>query len=429
MKFGGVFETHWGDSAKAKFVLFLLREILKGRVKACARFNGADNAGNTGKENGVEIVVHNLPISVCVPGVDSFIAPLCLVSLPRLFSNEMPELAEKGVRFDRLRIAKETFTVLQWHRDIETLEEQALGATKRDGTARGIGPAYGDITRKYAISVADLLDPDALKIKVQENIAIKSMIAGLAYLRRMENQTMKEFLNYGEQLRPFVVETDPYLCKLNHENRDDDLILLQQAQGAMLDIHSPSYPYVSSSGMTLHDATKIFRITPDDFEFRIGVCKAYTTSVGKRDFPTQLTDKIGLGLQTRGAEFGRTSGRPRDCGWLDGPALRHAIFLNKLTHLFITKLDVLDQEPEILVCTDYDREGQTLSRAPRLGLGNCRPVYRSFKGWQKTTAGTRKLEDLPSEARTYLDFIQEYAGIPYIGVSTGADTYDTIWIG
>lgn len=428
MKFGGVFELHWGDSAKAKVVLFLLREVLRPRIKMCARFNGSDNAGNTGKENGVEFVAHNLPISVICNHVDSFIAPMCLVSLPRIFSNEMPELAVKGVKFDRLRIAKETFTVLPWHREIEQLEEAALGATKRDGTARGIGPAYGDLTRKYAISVGDLLDESALRIKVRENIAVKNLIDSFRTRNYDENHVVEQLLSYGKLLEPYMVETDLYLCKLDDDCMPDDLALLVQAQGAMLDINSPSYPYVSSSGMTVHDASKAFRLRNEDFAFRLGVCKAYTTSVGRRDFPTKLTDETGQGLQNRGAEFGRTSGRLRDCGWLDGPALRHGILVNQITSLFVTKLDVLDQEPEIRFCISYKREDRfEVEIAPRLGLGDCKPVYKTFKGWQKPTAGMRKLGDLPKKAREYIDFIEIYSGKPVVGISTGPDTYDTIW--
>jgi len=411
-------DTHWGDSGKGKLIDLLILLGFLSRLKAVARYNGGPNAGHTVKRLELEAKLHGLPSSVLHPSIWSLIAPMCAVNGENLLGTEIPDFLKLGIGLEKLRIAREAFTILPWHLRIEELEAEALGKTNRDTTFRGIGPAYSDAVGRYGVTIGDLLDPDVLRVRVTENLAIKNRIAGIPEMGWNVDSMTDRLLRLGDQLRPFL---DEVLA-------DGDSLLLEGAQGVALDRESPCYPYVTSSGVTTHDAAKIFHLRPEDWGYIFGVCKAYCTSVGRRDFPTKLTDGVGDRLATRGHEFGTTTGRKRDCGWLDGVMLRHAIRTDLVTHLFITKLDVLDEEPELRICVAYEHDGEKRELPPRMGLHGWKPVYVELPGWQTSTRGMKRLEDLPSNARRYVDRVVELADVPLAGISTGPDTEETIWL-
>lgn len=426
MKVRGIFDTHWGDSGKGKVVDFVLSGPWKGKIRVVARWNGGPNAGHTVVRNGQKTILHMLPSSILCEDVFSLIAPMCVVDVEELLNNEMPAVKTiSGTDFAKFRISQEAFTIMPWHKALETLEEEALGKTKRDTTNRGIGPAYRDIVGRYGITIGDLLDPPTLERKLDENLKVKTgLMPKLIAMLPTFSRIRYDYLALGEQLRPHVVQTDEFLAKMMPA---DEVLLLEGAQGTGLDVMSPSYPYVTSSGLTIHDASKIFRLNPSDWEYVLGVCKAYTTSVGFRYFPTLLDNEQGERLRNRGHEYGATTGRPRNCGWLDAVMLRHAVQMNLFTHLVITKLDILDPEPVIQVCTKYSQNGYLLEYPPRLDLSQCQPVYESQPGWLASTRGAVELDELPGNAQVYLRRIQDLAKTDILAVSTGPDTKETIW--
>lgn len=418
-------DTHWGDSAKGKLINLLIRLGIIRNLKVVSRFNGGPNAGHTVINGDLNAKLHGLPSSILNVELWSLIAQGCVVDGDNLLDVEIPDVGKLGVGFGKLRIAREAFTVLPWHKLIERLDAEALGKTNRDTTMRGIGPAYSDAVGRYGILVGDLLDPDVLKTKVHENLILKNRIPGIAAQGWQCDQVTDQLLLLGERLRPYIVEMDAFL---EHVAGPDDAVLLEGAQGAGLDREAPGYPYVTSSGLTTHDAAKIFRIRPEEWGYIFGVCKAYSTSVGRRAFPTHQQGEVGDRIARRGNEVGTTTGRNRDCGWFDAVMLRHAVRVDMITHLFVTKLDVLDEEPELKICVAYEHDGQDRQYPPRIGMNGWQARYETLPGWQQSTRGITKLEDLPRNARKYVDRITELAEVPLAGISTGPDTDESIWL-
>jgi len=416
----------WGDEGKGKEVDFYLNYSYPGEIDLVARFNGGTNAGHTVVRGDQKIALHGPPSGV-ISDVNSLIAPMCVVNIPALLDQEIAGLKKQGFSCERFRVAKEAFIVLPWHLIIEGLEEKALGKGKRDTTLRGIGPAYGDIVRRYGIPIGVLMDADELRKRVEENLAIKNMVDKFRALNIGVDAVTEELLALGERIAPYTVELDSYLESTLGNN---GTMLFEGAQGGGLDyILSPSYPYVSSSGMTTSDIEKIFRVNPSNWRNIIGVMKAYVTSVGYRIFPTKQDNTIGEQMRERGGEFGTTTGRPRDCGWLDLPMVRLTARANRITGIFITKLDVLDKMSEIKVCISYRYRGDVINFPPRSGLAGCEPIYATFPGWQTSTRGITRLDRLHKNARNYVEWVVEQLGIPLIGISTGPDTVETIWLG
>jgi adenylosuccinate synthase len=430
MKACGIFDTHWGDSGKGKVIAYLLSGPWAGRVAVNSRWNGGNNAGHTVVQNGKKIILRMLPSSILNPDVDSLISPMCVVNVQDLVDREMPEAVKAGISLKRLHIARETFTVMPWHLDLEKAEKEALGGTGLGSTMNGVGPAYADITARYGITIEDLLDRDRLLSRLESVLAVKNLVPAVQAQGYTPEKMTETLFRYGEMLRPYVVELDRYVNRaLQGQLGNEMLACFEQAQGTMLDIQSPNYPYNTSSGTTIHDLNKIFGLRLGNWGMRIGVCKAYTTSVGRRDFPTKIEGDIAAYLQNHGGEFGSVTGRPRDCGWLDGVPLQRAVRLNWLTHLFLTKLDVLDGLSEILICTAYKRDGDFLKTMPRSGLERVQPNYQALPGWKSQTRGATAWGQLPPRAREFLRRIQEIAGIPIVGISTGPETKETIWLG
>lgn len=430
MKACGIFDTHWGDSGKGKITDFLLSGPWMGQIAFVARWNGGNNAGHTVVQNGKKIILRMLPSSILNPDVDSLISPMCVVNVQNLLDREIPEADKAGINLERLRIARETFTVMPWHLDLEKAEKEALGSADLGSTMNGIGPAYADITARHGITIEDLLDQNRLYARLKSVLAVKNLVPAVQAKGYTPEKMTETLFRYGQMLRPYVVKLDSFMQKsLQGPLGNELLAFFEQAQGTMLDIQSPNYPWNTSSGTTIHDLNKIFGLRLGNWGMRIGVCKAYTTSVGRRDFPTKTDGDIATYLQNHGGEFGSVTGRPRDCGWLDGVALRRAVKLNWLTHLFVTKLDILDDLPEIRICTTYKCDGNFLKTPPRSGLDRVQPNYQALPGWRSQTRGATSWGQLPAQAREFLRRIQELAGIPIIGVSTGPDTKETIWLG
>lgn len=424
--YDSVLGLQWGDEGKGKYLDFILNYLYQGMISLVARWNGGTNAGHTIVRGNQKIALHGPPSGI-ISDVDCLIAPMCVVNIPTLLDTEIADLKKQGFGCERFHVANEAFTILPWHTAIEGFEEEALGKSKRDTTLRGIGPAYGDITRRYGIPIGVLMDPEELFKRVQENLAIKNMMDQFRDLNLNAEAVTAELLALGERIAPYTVEMDSYIESTLGNN---GTMLFEGAQGSGLDyILSPSYPYVSSSGMTTSDIEKIFRVNPSDWRNIHGVMKAYVTSVGYRIFPTKQDNDIGGQMRQRGGEFGTTTGRPRDCGWLDLVMVRLAIKANRTTGIFITKLDVLDEMPEIKVCVAYRYRGDEIKYPPRAGLAGCKPIYTTFPGWQTSTRGVTQLDKLAKNARKYVDWIAEQLGIPLIGISTGPDTRDTIWLG
>ncbi|KKW22946.1 MAG: Adenylosuccinate synthetase PurA [Parcubacteria group bacterium GW2011_GWA2_51_12] len=420
-----VTDPTWGDNGKGKVTDYLLNGPWKGEIAVNARWNGGSNAGHRVMRCGKKFDLHMIPSSILTPGVISLIAPNCVIDLQKLVDEEIPTLLNLGGDIERLRIAKEAFLIMPWHLEQERLETKVSGGLGT--TMKGIGPAYADITARYGLMVGDLLDHKSLEDKLRNILTVKQLITGIHGMRLSPAKLADQYAEYGEKLRPLIVELDPFLYNTLGKSRGTASVLhLEGAQGAALDIHAPNYPFNTSSGTTYYDASKIFRLGNGDLEYSIGVTKPYCTSVGRRDFPTKMNEADAQRIRKAGDEFGTTTGRPRDCGWLDLPMLRHGARMMAVTHWFITKLDVLDNEPEIFVCTHYKRNGEVLALPPRHGLHDCEPVYVSFRGWLRSTREVRGRADLPPRAQSLLGFIEEQTDKRIIGISVGPEPDQTI---
>ncbi len=416
--------TQWGDEGKGKIV-----DLLGERADYVVRYQGGHNAGHTVIFNGRELVLHLVPTGILRPDTIAVIGNGVVVD-PGALLEEIDALAARGVQCDgRLFVSDKAHLIMPYHRAIEKEREDVRGARKIGTTGRGIGPTYADKMARVGIRVSDLLDPDLFREKLAANLhEMNYFLEQLYHVRGFEVEKIAdEYLGYAQRIRPLIRETSRLLNEVLDAGRS---VLFEGAQGSHLDVDFGTYPFVTSSNATAGGACTGAGVGPTRIGAVLGVAKAYTTRVGGGPFPTELPPTDGEALRNRGREFGATTGRPRRCGWFDAVQVRYAVRVNGLTGLAITKLDVLDDSPELKICTAYRYRGRAFDEMPTAlsALEHTEPVYETFPGWRAKTTGARRRSQLPLAARKYLDRIEELVGCPIDMISTGTGRDETIVI-
>ncbi|MEP3349636.1 MAG: adenylosuccinate synthase [Marinomonas sp.] len=417
--------TQWGDEGKGKVV-----DLLTEDVAAVVRFQGGHNAGHTLVIDGKKTVLHLIPSGILREGVQCIIGNGVVLS-PEALQKEVLELLEQGVpAVDRLKISAACPLILPYHIAIDQARELAKGEKKIGTTGRGIGPAYEDKVARRAIRVGDLLDSERFASKLKEVLEYYNFV--LTQYHKVEPISYDEVyaagLEMAEFLRPMVADTITLLHDLRKSGAN---IMFEGAQGSLLDVDHGTYPYVTSSNTTAGGAPAGTGFGPLYLDYVLGITKAYTTRVGSGPFPTELFDADGERLGERGHEFGATTGRSRRCGWFDAVALRHAVQINSVSGMCLTKLDVLDGSSVIKVCVSYtDAEGKPVagSLVDSEGYEQAKPVYVELPGWTESTVGAENFEALPKNAQDYIRFLEEQVGVPVDIISTGPDRNETIVI-
>ena len=423
-----VIGTQWGDEGKGKVV-----DLLTEKADAVVRFQGGHNAGHTLVIDGKKTVLHLIPSGILRPGVMCLIGNGVVLS-PEALLTEIDMLAASGIdAAAQLRISEAATLILPYHIALDQARELARGKKAIGTTGRGIGPAYEDKISRRGLKVGDLLHRERFAARLGEVLDYHNFALKQYY--RAESVDFQQVLDQGlamaERIAPLVTDVTGLLHRLRNEGKS---VMFEGAQGTLLDIDHGTYPYVTSSNPTAGGAATGTGVGPRDLDYILGITKAYTTRVGAGPFPTELydgvdlQDEIGAHMAKQGHEFGSTTGRPRRCGWLDAVSLRRSVQINSLSGICLTKLDVLDGLERLRIAVGYDCDGQLLD-APPVGADayeQCRPQYIEMPGWQESSVGIRRYEDLPANARAYITRIEEVVGVPVDIISTGPDRADTI---
>jgi adenylosuccinate synthase len=421
-RFVVVIGTQWGDEGKGKIV-----DLLTEHAAAVARFQGGHNAGHTLVIDGEKTVLSLIPSGILRAGVRCLIGNGVVLSLEALMK-ESQTLIDKGVPvFERLSISPNCPLILPSHVSLDLAREQARGANAIGTTGRGIGPAYEDKVARRALRVADLFQRERFAAKLGEILDFHNFILQ-HYFRKPPvdfQQTLDTQLAMGERIKPIVTDVTRVLQDLRNRGAN---VMFEGAQGAMLDVDLGTYPYVTSSNTTAGYAGTGTGIGPRNFDYVLGIVKAYTTRVGAGPFPTELFDETGEFLQRVGHEFGAVTGRRRRCGWFDAVALRRSIVHSSVSGLCITKLDVLDGLDTLRLCVGYRVAGEVVAEPPMFAesFANAEPVYEDMPGWKESTVGATAMAALPTNARRYLERLESLAAVPIDVVSTGPDREQTI---
>ncbi len=409
-----VLGTQWGDEGKGKAV-----DYLADRMDFVVRYQGGNNAGHTIIAEGRLLKLQLVPSGILYPHITSVIADGVVVD-PAVLLREMEQLREAGVDPEGLRLSLNAHLIMPYHLELEKVTQRFLGKNALGTTKRGIGPAYADRAARVGIRVQDLYDEDILREKLEVVLWEKNQILTKIYNRMAirAEKIVEDYLSYAERLRPFVADTSKLL---DEGLRAGKHIMLEGAQGTMLDLDHGTYPFVTSSTPVTGYALASAGIGPRYVERVIGITKAYVTRVGSGPFPTEALDDDGVRLGERGHEFGTVTGRKRRCGWFDGMVLRYAARLNGLTELCLTKLDVLSGFETLKVCVGYRAGGQVWDDVPpnQTLFHQAEPVYEELLGWDQELGDARTFEDLPKEARRYVEFLQDLGGVPVTIIGVG----------
>ena len=417
-----VIGLQWGDEGKGKIV-----DLLTDRVQAVVRFQGGHNAGHTLVIGGKKTILSLIPSGILHAQVRCLIGNGVVLSLEALFK-EAEMLNAQGVPvFERLRVSPACPLILASHVALDRAREQSQGAKAIGTTGRGIGPAYEDKVARRAVRVSDLFHRERFAAKLGEILDYHNFILQRYFQVAPVDfqQLLESNLSLGERLKPLVADVTGILEQLSIDGGN---ALFEGAQGAMLDVDLGTYPYVTSSTTTAGGAAAGTGLGPRRLNEVLGIVKAYATRVGAGPFPTELFDEFGEYLSRVGHEFGSVTGRRRRCGWFDAVALRRSIVHSSCSELCVTKLDVLDGLDTIQVCVGYRINGAVTTTPPLLPqhFGECEAVYEELAGWKQSTVGLTRYEDLPENARAYLERLQALVGIPISIISTGPDREQTI---
>jgi adenylosuccinate synthase len=409
--------AQWGDEGKGKLV-----DVLSENADVVARYQGGANAGHTVYIDEKKYILHLIPGGVLRENIICIIGN-GVVFDPIAFFEELDFLDDNAISVQgRLYISDRAHVIFPYHKLVDQLREESLNKKKIGTTGRGIGPAYVDKFNRSGIRITDLFDRGLLKEKIDNNLDIINRDLKEIYKKPSikSGEIIKQLDSYIEKLKPLVSNTSKYLYDCWKRG---DSIILEGAQGCLLDVDFGSYPYVTSSNPTSGGAITGSGLPPQSFQDIIGVIKAYTTRVGEGPFPSEETGETGERLRKSGSEFGATTGRPRRCGWFDVIAAKHAVCLNGFTELALTKLDVLDEFEKIKVCTGYKLNGNLTDDIPANTnlLFTCEPVYDTIDGWQSPTDHCRKFEDLPDKARLYVEYLENKVQVPIKYISVGVD--------
>ena len=419
-----VIGAQWGDEGKGKVV-----DLYSEWADCVVRYQGGNNAGHTLVVNGEKTVLHLVPSGVLHEGKLCVIGNGVVVD-PRILLEELDKLKAKGRDLFTAKsflISDQCHVILPYHKTIDTARERLQGAGKIGTTGRGIGPTYTDKVGREGLRMAEFIRPEAFRAYLEATCDYRNRILTqvLGEPAMDPKKVFDECAPYAVRLAPFVTSTPLVLDRLR---REDKGILFEGAQGTLLDIDHGTYPFVTSSSTVAGGACTGAGIGPTAIDEVIGISKAYTTRVGEGPFPTELHDKVGEHISREGAEFGATTGRPRRCGWLDAVVMRHAVRVNGLTGLAVTKLDVLSGLDEVRIATSYETSEGKFDNVPSaISLWkSARPVYETLEGWKETPRKARKFSELPAAVRRFVDRIEELAGIPVVLLSVGPGRDETI---
>jgi len=412
--------TQWGDEGKGK-----ITDFLSENAEVVARYQGGNNAGHTIKFNGETYKLHLIPSGIfnkekiCVIGNGMVVDPKALIQ-------ELAYLHEKGITTDNLRISNRAHVILPYHLKLDEVEEQSKGENKIGTTKKGIGPAYMDKAARVGIRIADLLDREIFEKKLERNLVEKNRLFERIYEVEgfKKEDILEEYYQYGQQIKQYVCDTSVVLNDALDEGRR---VLFEGAQGVMLDIDQGTYPFVTSSNPVAGGVTIGSGVGPTKITHVVGVCKAYTSRVGDGPFPTELHDEIGNRIREVGREYGTTTGRPRRVGWFDSVVVRHARRVSGITDLSLNSIDVLTGIETLKICTAYRYKDEVITEYPAnlKILSQCEPIYEELPGWTEDITGCKSLDELPPNARHYVERVTQLTGVPLSTFSVGPDRSQT----
>jgi adenylosuccinate synthase len=414
--------SQWGDEGKGKIV-----DILSEKYNIVTRYQGGANAGHTVEIENKKYILHLIPSGILREGVICVIGNGVVID-PVALLDEIALPKSHGINVDgRLYISHNAHLIMPYHKLLDSISES--GENKIGTTGRGIGPCYIDKYARKGIRIVDLLNRKILEKKIRENLKEKNNLLQKVYDHAALDveEIIKQYQEFDKVIDPYVKDVPAYLNNAIDEGKS---VLLEGAQGALLDVDHGTYPYVTSSSPTSGGACTGTGIPPTKIDSVYGIVKAYTTRVGNGPFPTELLDETGEKLRKMGAEFGATTGRPRRCGWFDAFLVKYSTMVNGITDVAITKLDVLSSFDEIKVCTSYELDGKLLKSFPTdfERLGEVRPVYETLPGWNQDISACRSYSDLPEKTKDYLNFISEHSGIKLNIISVGAKRSETFFV-
>jgi adenylosuccinate synthase len=412
--------TQWGDEGKGK-----ITDFLSQNAEVVARYQGGNNAGHTIKFDGETYKLHLIPSGIffkekiCVLGNG-------MVIDPKAFVEEIAYLHERDVSTDNLKISNRAHVILPYHLKLDILQEEDKGENKIGTTKKGIGPAYMDKAARSGIRIADLLDKDAFREKLEQNLKEKNRLFEKVYeVEPLQvEDILEEYYAYGQQMAKYVCDTSVVLNEALDEGRR---VLFEGAQGVMLDIDQGTYPFVTSSNPIAGGVTIGSGVGPTKIKHVVGVSKAYTTRVGDGPFPTELHDEVGHQIREVGREYGTTTGRPRRVGWFDSVVVRHARRVSGITDLSLNSIDVLTGIETLKICVAYTYKGEIMEEFPASlkVLAECEPIYEEMPGWSEDITNVKSLHELPINARHYLERISQLTQIPLSIFSVGPDRTQT----
>jgi adenylosuccinate synthase len=410
----------WGDEGKGKTTDFLAEQ-----VAMVVRYQGGDNAGHTVVSGDEVFKLHLVPSGVLYPHITSVIGSGVVVN-PATLISELDMLTERGIDTGRVRVSTAAHVIMPYHVALDRSMETRLGDGKVGTTGRGIGPAYGDRAWRVGLRMEDLLDGSLVRAKLERVLPDKNLLLSAAGARTFgADELVGQAVDWGERLRPHIADAT---WLVQDALARGDHVLLEGAQGTLLDIDHGSYPFVTSSNPVAGGACTGGGIGPLQVDEVIGVMKAYSTRVGSGPYPTELLDEVGEGIAERGHEVGTTTGRPRRVGWFDAVPLRYAVAVNSVSSIMLNKLDILSGIDPIRLCVAYDVGGRRVEAWPSSAtvLANAAPIFEEFAGWSEPIHAIRSLADLPENARRYVSALEEHAGVPIVLVSVGPERTQTI---
>ncbi|MFC1924216.1 adenylosuccinate synthase [Chloroflexota bacterium] len=418
-----VIGAQWGDEGKGKIV-----DLLAEKASMVIRFSGGPNAGHTICNSYGDFKLHLVPSGIFYPHTTCLIGNGVVVSPPVLLG-ELEQLQNKSVDTSRLYISSRSHMIMPYHTLLDKLEEEAKGSKALGTTQSGVGPAYMDKVARLGIRAGDLMDKEGLlqrlRFVLEQKNKIITRVYGASPLALEE--VYDQYCQYGERLAPFIVETELMVRQALDRG---ELILLEGAQGTLLDIDFGTYPYVTSSSPVAGGIFTGLGLNPMEIDCITGIAKSYITRVGGGPMPTELHDETGEMIREIAHEYGSTTGRPRRCGWFDAVATRYSASINGFRGIALTRLDVLDTFPSIKICTAYKVNGDIIDRFPSSisVLEKCQPVYEELPGWQSSTTGLSRFEDLPQAAQSYIKRLEEVINCPIDIVSVGPKREQTIMV-
>jgi adenylosuccinate synthase len=410
----------WGDEGKGKTTDFLAEQ-----VAMVVRYQGGDNAGHTVVVGNETLKLQLCPSGVLYPHITSVIGNGVVVN-PATLIAELEMLAARGVDVSHVRVSRSAHVIMPYHVALDRANEARLAGAKVGTTGRGIGPTYGDRAWRLGLRMEDLLDAEVLRERIGRALPDKNLILASMGAPVFEVEPLvQQALAWGDRLRDHLDDTT---WLVQNALRRGDYVLLEGAQGTLLDLDHGSYPFVTSSNPVAGGACTGGGVGPLQIDEVIGVMKAYATRVGSGPFPTELLDEVGKGIAERGREFGTVTGRPRRVGWFDTVPLRYAVAVNSNSAIVLNKLDILSGIETIRMCVAYDIDGRRVDTWPSSGAALARavPIYEDFEGWEQPIHDVRSLADLPENARRYVSALEAHAGVPIVFVSVGPERTQTI---